>query len=253
MSIFQAIVLGIVQGLTEFLPVSSSGHLVMFQNFFGLDDQLFLTVALHVGTLMAVFIMFWKDICYLIRHPFSPLAKKIVFATIPTVIIVFLFKSLVESSFTSMFFILGFTITGIVLISTEMLYKNKKIGMEVSYKSSFWIGVAQGLASFPGISRSGSTICMGLLLGEDKDNVAKFSFLLSIPIIIASCAYEIIFHSSNLALDVFPIIIGTIVSMIAGILAIKLMLNLVSKVKFMYFGVYLISLSVILVIFYNFV
>ncbi len=252
MSIFQSIILGLVQGFTEFLPISSSGHLVMFQNFFGIEDELFISIALHLGTLIAVIIVFFEDIKQMILHPFSPLVKKLALATIPTILLVLILKPLVESSFSSQFYILGFVITAIILFATEKSKKvQKPIGTPISYKNSFWIGVAQGLACFPGISRSGSTICMGVLQGENRDEVAKFSFLLSIPIIVASSLYELIFHQGAMNLNVLPMIIGMLVSIVSGIIAIKWMLKLVSKAKFYYFSVYLLSLSVILVIVYN--
>lgn len=251
MNIFESVILGLVQGLTEFLPISSSGHLVMFQKFFGCEDELFLTLALHLGTLIAVFVVYWKDILYIIKHPFSSLSRKLVFATIPTVILVIIFKELVEDSFSSYFFILGFLITAILLIITERKYDKNVPEKEISYKSCFIIGVAQGLACFPGVSRSGSTICAGMLAGENKNEVARFSFLLSIPIIIASCAYELIFNPILITIDWLPIIVGMFVAMISGIFAIKLMLKVVSKAKFSYFAIYLFVLSIIMTIAFN--
>ena len=252
MGIFESIILGIVQGLTEFLPVSSSGHLVMFQKFFGTQDELFFTLALHLGTLIAVLVVYWKDVVHIIKNPFSDLTKKLVFATIPTVVIVFILKSLVESSFSSYFFICGFLLSALLLFVTEKKYDKSIPKKSISYKNSFLIGVAQGLACFPGVSRSGSTICAGMLAGENKEEVAKFSFLLSIPIIIASCGYELICNPIVLTNNWIPIVVGMIVSMISGIFAIKLMLNVVKKVKFTYFATYLFVLSIIVTIVLNF-
>lgn len=252
MSIFQAIILGIVQGFTEFLPVSSSGHLVMFETFFGIQEQMLLTIALHLGTLIAVFVVFWKDILFLLKNPCSPLAKKLIFASVPTVIMVVLLEGVVESSFSSYFFILGFIFTAIVLFVADRYYKQKRFDISISYKSSFWIGVAQGVALFPGISRSGSTICMGLLLGEDREQVAKFSFLLSIPIILASSIYEMIFCLGNCRIAVAPMVVGMIVSLVSGIVSIKFMLNIIKKAKLSYFSIYLICIAVFLVLYFNF-
>jgi undecaprenyl-diphosphatase len=254
LGIFESIVLGLVQGLTEFLPVSSSGHLVMFQKLLGVEENLFLTVALHLGTLIAVFIVYAKDIWEMIKNPFSSKVKKLVVATIPTVLIVFLLKGAVETSFSSYFFILGFLITAILLIITQNKQnKTKELSQnkEISYKSSLIIGIAQGLACFPGISRSGSTICAGILAGENKDECANFSFLLSIPIIIASCCYELIFNFQTLTFNLIPVLVGMFVAMVSGIIAIRVMLKIVHNVKFNGFAIYLFILSIIMVIFFN--
>lgn len=251
MTIFQAVVLGIVQGLTEFLPISSSGHLVMFEQFFNLENELFLTIALHFGTLFAVFFVYYKDVWHVIRHPTSTLSKRLIIATIPTVIIVWLFKSFAPSIFASCFYIVGFAISAFLLVVTSLVYRKNKNGI-IGVKSSIIIGIAQGLACLPGISRSGSTICAGLLCGEDKKSVADFSFLLSIPIIIASIAYEFIFDFSNITVPIIPLLVGMFCACISGIFAIKFMLKIVQKAKLYYFSIYLFILAFLLV-FINFI
>ena len=248
MTTFQAVILGLVQGLTEFLPVSSSGHLVMIEQWFNLSEEMFLTIALHAGTLFAVLYLYRKQVGFMLTHPFSPLSKNIMFASVPTVIIVLALKGVVPSIFSSCFYIVGFAITAVVLIVTECLARTKKCG-QVGYKSSIIIGIAQGLACLPGISRSGSTICAGILCGEDKKSVADFSFLLSIPIIFASILYELIFNFNATSIPVLPLLIGMLTSFISGLFAIKLMLKLVKKSKLYYFSIYLFILSFLLVIF----
>lgn len=250
MDIWQAIVLGIVQGLTEFLPISSSGHLVLLQNIFGTGSNLFMTVALHIGSLVAVIIVFWKDVVYCIKHPLCDLSKKIVIATIPTVIIVLFFKTYIEDSFNGNFFLIGFVLTAFLLMITEIIAKKIDFKKPISTKSAIIMGIAQGIATLPGISRSGSTICAGLLCGEHRDSVASFSFLMSIPIIIASCIYELIFSSSTVEISVLPIVVGMIFAFIFGWLAIKLMLKLVKKVEFTYFAIYLAVLVMVLSLFH---
>ena len=247
MNIFQAIILGVVQGLTEFLPVSSSGHLVMIEQFFNLGNELFLTLCLHFGTLLAVIVVYAKDLWYIIRHPLCDLSKKLIIATIPTVIIVILFRVVAAKVFASNFYIIGFAITAFLLLYTQNFAKQKNVG-SVSTKSSIIIGIAQGLACLPGVSRSGSTICAGLLCGEEKQQVARFSFLLSIPIIIASCVYEMLFEFSFASIEIMPLIVGMFCSFLSGIVAIKFMIKIVNKSKLSYFAIYLFALSFLLVL-----
>lgn len=250
MDIWQAIILGIVQGLTEFLPISSSGHLVLLENLFGTGSNLVLTVALHLGSLIAVIVAFWADILYILKNPFCDLSKKLIIATIPTVIIVLFFKTFIEDSFSGSFFLVGFTITAFLLLITEIIAKQIKYKKSISTKSAIVMGIAQGIASLPGISRSGSTICAGLLCGEHRDSVATFSFLMSIPIIVASCLYELLFSASTISVSVLPILVGMTFAFIFGLLAIKLMLKIIKKVEFTYFAIYL-SLLVMLISFFH--
>ncbi|MGN1227125.1 MAG: undecaprenyl-diphosphate phosphatase [Christensenellales bacterium] len=245
MEIWEAIVLGIVQGLTEFLPISSSGHLVLLENIFSTGSNLFMTVALHLGSLIAVIVVFWKDIVYIIKHPLCDLSKKLIIATLPTIIIVLFFKTYIEDSFNGNFFLIGFVLTAFLLMITEIVAKKVDFKKPLSTKSAIIMGIAQGIATLPGISRSGSTICAGLLCGEHRDNVASFSFLMSVPIIIASCVYELIFSSSTVVVSALPVIVGMIFAFIFGMLAIKLMLKLIKKVEFTYFAIYLALIVII--------
>ena len=250
MGIVEAMILGIVQGLTEFLPVSSSGHLVLFQNLFGLSgNNIAFDVAVHFGSLIAVFIIFRKTIWELIKHPFSPLAIKLYFATIPTIIMVLIFKSYIEGAFSGDFFLVGFVITAIILIVSEYIAKKYKNETPISKKHAIILGIAQGFATLPGVSRSGTTISTGLIMGNNKEEVAEFSFLMSIPIILASAVYELIFKFDSTTIEIFPLLIGTLFAFVFGFIAIKWMLRLIKKANFMYFSVYLLVLVAVLLIF----
>lgn len=249
MTTLYIIILGIVQGLTEFLPVSSSGHLVLLNKFFGIEGNfILLSVILHFATLFSVFIVLRKQIIELIKHPFSDEAKKLYLATIPTVAIVLIFKTFFENSFDGRWLPICFMTTAVLLFITEMLSKKRQSNKPLSYKTSIVMGVVQGFAVLPGISRSGSTIASGLLMGEDKDKVTSFSFLMSIPIIIASLIleiYELIKSGAGLVgYGVFDISLGFVFALVVGVLSIKLMYKVVEKRKLIWFSLYLMLLSV---------
>lgn len=247
MNIFLVLFLmGLVQGLTEFLPVSSSGHLVLLSEIFGVEESLFISILLHVATLLSIVVVFWKDIWNLIRHPLSENTMKLVVATIPTCIIVLFLMPIVKSSFGGAFLPYCFLITAVLLFVTEMVTKNKK-SEGVSYKQAVIMGIAQGFAVFPGISRSGSTICAGQLFGAEKKSSAKFSFLMSIPIILLSLImeiYEICTGSVQINYPIFAIIIAFIVAFLSGIFAIKFMMKLTEKGGLKWFSIYLLFLGI---------
>ena len=244
--IINYIIIGIIQGLTEFLPVSSSGHIVLFGTMFELDNLLLLSVVAHVGTLFAVIFCYRKRIFNLIRHPKNETNKNLIIATIPTIIIVLLFNSLLEDNFSTKTLVWGFLISAILLLIADF----KKDGNKpINKKNALYMGLAQGCALLPGISRSGSTLVCGLLLGADKQQTLDFSFLMSIPIILASAVYETYkLFSCQITVDWLGIFIVMIVSFIFGILSIKLMLKLVKKNRLFYFSIYLIILSLILLL-----
>ena len=247
MTVIEAIILGIIQGLTEFLPVSSSGHLVLFGNIFGVNgDFVLFSVLMHVATLLAVLVFFYKDILYLIKHPFSKLAINLYLATVPTVLIVLLFKGFIEDSFGGALLPFCFMITAVLLIISQILSKhnNKQIGKA----GAISMGIAQGIAVLPGISRSGATICTALILGYDRKESAKFSFLMSVPIIIASLLYELlpVLKGDSLHfVGVWQLILGFVFAFIVGLLSIKLMMKIVENLKLYWFSVYLIIISVV--------
>ena len=248
MTIWCAIFLGALQGLTEFLPVSSSGHLVLFQNIFGIEtDFLFFSVLLHLATLFAVVLVLWKDIKHLVFHPFCKEAQMLYAATVPTVLIVLVFQGFFEGAFSGTFLPISFMITAILLFLTELL-ASKSSG-KMTFKTALFTGVAQGLAVLPGISRSGATICTSVLLGVDRKRASRFSFILSIPIILASMAYEILGALSSgeevLSIPIIPTIFAFFAAFILGVISVKFMLNAFQKIKLWWFSIYLVILSVV--------
>ena len=248
MSIFLVLFfMGLVQGLTEFLPVSSSGHLVLISKLFNMEESLFLSILLHVATLFSIVVVFWKDIWELIRHPFSKKTVMLMVATIPTCLIVLVLMPIIKSSFGGALLPFCFLISALLLFVTEFLTK-KKTTHELNYKTAFIMGIAQGFAVFPGISRSGTTICAGLLAGGDKKESAKFSFLMSIPIIILSMVmeiYEICQGSVTINYPVIAIIASFLVAFLSGIFAIKFMMELTEKGNLKWFSLYLLIIGIV--------
>lgn len=249
MTIIQAIILGIIQGATEFLPVSSSGHLVLFNKIFNISDNFIgFSVFLHLATLFAVVIVLRKKIWWLICHPFSPLAKKLYLSTAITVVIALIFESFFKSMFSGAYLSIFFMITAILLVLTEFL-SSKRVYHSFSYKTAIVVGLMQGIAVIPGISRSGSTICAGVMEGANREECAEFSFILSIPIILGSMLFEIIdcVKSGVPFFDApaLQIILAFFSAFIVGILCVKVMLDVVKKAKFTPFAIYLVILSIV--------
>lgn len=248
MKILQAIILGIIQGLTEFLPISSSGHLMLFENIFGLENNsLFFNVLLHFASLLAVVIVFWKEIVEIIKKPFGEKMRVIIYATIPTVIIALIIKKFIENYVLHGFLGYGFLISAVIIFMTSILKKKKesKYNM-VNNKQGFIIGVAQGIAVLPGISRSGSTICAALLQGVEREESAKFSFILSIPVIIGAMLLETIdgFKTGFEDINAIGCILGFVASFIVAVFTIKIMMKIVKKGNWVWFSLYLFVLSV---------
>jgi len=250
MSVIFAFILGLVQGLTEFLPVSSSGHLVLLQNIFGIKNNVVLfDIILHIGTLIAVIIVYRKSIIDLIKHPFSKKMKLLVLGTIPTVVIALVFKDFFESAFSGSLLFIGFLSTALLLIIANYVDSKTKNNKTIDYKNLLVMGVFQGLAIMPGLSRSGSTTTSAIVMGIKKDEALEYSFLLSIPIILASLIYEIIFSPISFAeISFLTIIIGFITSLIFGLISIKFMIKIVKKRTYIFFSAYLILLSVFLIL-----
>lgn len=247
MEILALFFLGLVQGLTEFLPVSSSGHLVLFSKLFGVEEELFVSILLHVATLLSILVVYRKDVWQMIRHPFSKQTMMIVVATIPTCLICLALMPIIKLSFTGTILPICFLVSAILLMLSENYSKNKQTS-PISYKSAFWIGVSQGFAVFPGVSRSGTTISAGLFAGNKKEDVAKFSFLMSIPIILLSLVMEIAeiaINGMTIKTSAVGMIIAFVTAFLVGIFAIKTMMKVTQKAKLRYFSYYLILLSVI--------
>lgn len=246
MTILIAIILGIVQGLTEFLPVSSSGHLVLLQQIFNIDNNIILfDVILHLGTLIAVLFVFKKQVLELIKNPFGKKSKMLFLATIITMLIAFVLKDFFEESFNGSLLAFGFLITATILLITQFVATKHKDNKQLKYKNSAVAGLFQGLAILPGISRSGSTISSLVVSGIKKEEAAEFSFLMSIPIILASLFYEILkINTQSLSLPIIPIIAGFVFAIIFGVIAIKLMLKIIKNIKYFYFSIYLVIIAV---------
>ena len=242
-----------MQGLTEFLPVSSSGHLVFLDKIFGVQtgNFLFVSIILHVATLMSVVILYRKQIFELIKHPLSKNTLSIVVATIPTVIIVLLFKSFFEDSFSGKYLSICFMVTSILLMLTYFKTNSKRYTpkKQMSYSNAIVVGIVQGIAVLPGISRSGSTISSNVLQGVDSEIATSFSFILSIPIIICSLVYELYSClSSNNTFFVgsyLNLSISFLIALCSGIFAIKIMKKLAKTKKYYLFSIYLIILAIV--------
>jgi len=262
MTYIQAAILGIVQGLAEFLPISSSGHLALLQYFFGVeaDSVLLFTVMMHVGTLVSVFIIYRKDIWALIlelidtikdlctgkgpRINSSPMRRMgfmIIVATIPTALIGLIFEDFFESLYASIVSIaIGLIFTGIILFVAERMGKSDKGPMEMKWRHAIFIGIMQGIAICPGVSRSGSTLFGSLISGLKREFAVEFVFLISIPSILGSVVLEMpkALAEGMDASMTGPLIVGVILAALSGIFAIKAMIKVVSNKRLIGFTIY---------------
>jgi undecaprenyl-diphosphatase len=259
MSIFEAVILGIVQGLTEFLPVSSSGHLVLLQKIFNIQEpSLFFDTMLHAGTLMAVFAVLWKDIWGLIKKPFQKLTGFLIIATIPAVVTALIFKDSIENLFLSAQFLgFCFLITAALLVSSEILSRRAKNNndlkkaQDMNILDAVIIGIMQAIAIPPGISRSGATISGALFRKLDRDFAARFSFLMSIPAILGA----VVLHTKDLIensaaqtnINAVAVIMGTLTSAAVGFFAIKFMLKIIREKSLFGFAVYTGALGIFVI------
>ena len=295
MSLLESIILGFIQGVAEFLPVSSSGHLAIFKNFFGLKEAgIAFDILLHVGTLVAVFICFWSDIWELIvngvgividacknigtffvnlinknkkdynKKPYVEVISTpcrryvmlIIVATIPTGIMGILLKDMIESVSATLI------VPGICLLMTSIILliaDNAKDGNEneanVSYKKAGFVGICQGFATMPGISRSGTTVTACLLAGMDRAFAVKFSFIVSIPAILGAAVLDIpdLFKEGISGGELINYAAGTVVAAVVGYICIKTMLKIVRKKKFKVFSIYCAVMGLISIIGFFFI
>ena len=286
MSIIQAIILGIVQGIAEFLPVSSSGHLAIIQNIFHIETEggLFFDVMLHLGTLAAIFVVYRKDILRMIietlnmcrdiinnlksyiqnQRSYSALRYRrivknnyrkfvvlVLVSTIPTGVIGYMGRHLVEKASATLIVPgIGLILTSILLIVSEMAPDGKKIPRDISYGSGFLIGAAQGCATLPGLSRSGTTIAACMMSGYDRRFAVRYSFIMSIPAILGAALVEIkdIGSEGISGGIVLNGLIGAVVAGCVGYICIKTMLAVVRKKKFKGFAIYCFAVGVIAII-----
>lgn len=254
----QALVLGLIQGLTEYLPVSSSGHLAIGSYLFGIDGEanLTFTVAVHVATVLSTLVMLWKEIDWIFRGLFkfemnaeTKYALNIIVSMIPIGIVGVFFKDKVEEIFGS-----GLLIVGCMLLLTAALlsfsyFAKPRTKENISLKDALIIGIAQACAVMPGLSRSGSTIATGLLLGNNKEKLARFSFLMVIPPILGEALLDVMKGIKGEAafgdVPALPLMIGFIAAFVSGCLACKWMINIVKRGKLIYFAVYCAVVGVI--------
>ncbi|MFW6034852.1 MAG: undecaprenyl-diphosphate phosphatase [Halothermotrichaceae bacterium] len=254
MNLIKVIIIGIVQGLTEFLPVSSSGHLVLALNLLGIKEtQLTFVVFLHFGTLIPIFIIFWEDIKGIItfKKEKRRLIWLILVGIIPTGLMGYFFEDFFTGFFESTLFV-GYMllITGFLLYISERLTTVKINISQMKEHNAIIIGIAQGLAIFPGISRSGSTIVASLFQGLDRDSAARYSFLISIPVILGASLLELkatILGGMEVSSWWF-IIVGTITAAISGYFAIKYLLHLLKKRKLTIFAYYCWVIGLLIII-----
>ena len=253
MSWLEALILGLLQGLTEYLPVSSSGHLTIGSALFGIEgeENLTFTIAVHIATVFSTLVILWKEVSWLFKgvlkfqmNDETRYMLNIIISMIPVGIVGVFFKDYVESIFGS-----GLTIVGCMLLLTATLlafayYAKPRQKEKISTLDAFIIGLAQACAVMPGLSRSGSTIATGLLLGNKKENLAQFSFLMVIPPILGEALLDIVkmIGGENVMGDISPVslIVGFLAAFVSGCLACKWMINIVKKGKLIYFAIYCI-------------
>jgi undecaprenyl-diphosphatase len=260
MNIFQAIILGIVQGLTEFLPVSSSGHLALITYFAGWDipevEKFTFDVLVHWGTLLAVIVYFWKDIVRIVLdfvagclkgQPFveaqSRMGWFILLATVPAGIAGLLLKKWIEAAFTSPVAVALFLmVTAALLVAAEFIGKRTRNLNEMYWKDALWIGLFQMIALLPGISRSGATITGASVRNFERTEAARFSFLLSIPIIVAAGLYQLkdfMEFPALAVIDSLPVVLtGTIVAAVVGYFSIRWLLSFLKNNSLVWFSGY---------------
>lgn len=247
----QALVLGIIQGLTEYLPVSSSGHLAIGSYLFGIDgeENLAFTVLVHVATVMSTFVVLWKEIDWILKGLFkfkmndeTKYFLNIVVSMIPIGIVGVFFNDTVEEIFGSGLLIVGCCLLLTAVLLTFSYYAKPRQRENISMKDAFIIGLAQACAVLPGLSRSGSTIATGLLLGNKKEKLAQFSFLMVIPPILGEALLDVLKAAKGEEafgdISVLPLVVGFIAAFVSGCLACKWMINIVKKGKLIYFGIY---------------
>ena len=259
MGILEAIILGIIQGLTEFLPVSSSGHLELGKALFGEDgipkEGLLFSVALHAATALSTIVIYRKDILDLIKgllqfkwNDETKYITKIVISMAPILVIGLLFEEDLEALFSGNVLLVG----AMLLVTAALLFYTHRVGSRkgsITYKNSLAIGLSQAIAILPGISRSGSTIATALLLGVSKEKAAKFSFLMVLPPILGAAALKLKKYleapADNQTMEAFPLTLGFIAAFVAGLFACSWMIKIVNRSKLSYFAAYCAIVGVI--------
>ena len=259
MSIIESLILGLIQGLTEFLPVSSSGHLELAKALLGSEalpkESLLVTVILHFATALSTLFLFRKDVWAIIQKTLSKdpssttFTFSIVLSMLPAAAVGFFFEDLIDSFFSG-----NLTLVGMMLILTALLLviadRSKASQKSLNYRDAFLIGIAQAIAILPGISRSGATISTSVILGLDKSEAARFSFLMVVPLIFGKIAKDLLTGSIfSTEIETVPLLLGFLSAFFSGIIACKWMIALVKKSKLTYFAVYCVLAGVSALIF----
>lgn len=266
MDTLEAIFMGLVQGLTEYLPVSSSGHLTIAAALFGIDGEqnLTFTIAVHVATVLSTLVILWREVAWLLKGLFrwdgqlnaeQRYAIAILVSMVPVGIVGVFFKDAVEEVFGA-----GLLVVGCCLLVTALLlifsyYARPRHKEDISLKDAFVIGLAQAVAVLPGISRSGSTIATGLLLGNRKDKLAQFSFLMVIPPILGEALLDVLkamkggVEAATAGIGTVPLVAGFLTAFVSGCIACKWMIGIVRRGKLIYFGIYCAIVGILLIVF----
>lgn len=249
LEIWQAIILGLTQGLAEFLPISSSGHLILVRELMGVHGEfLMFDVMLHVGTLFALFVVFFKDLIGLFKPPFKTIGL-ILLASVPAVVVGLFANDFIEEFFAGgKYLCFFFLFTAILLSVTEIIAKRTRETQPLGIKAAVFMGLMQGVGVFPGISRSGSTIFGGVAAKAEREDVAKFSFFMSIPVILGSAVLEL-FKVDFAVVEWACVFVGMAVSFLSGLFAIKLMMFVIKKADYKWFGAYLLVVAVLSFVF----
>lgn len=249
MSVIDAIILGIIQGLTEFLPVSSSGHLELGKTLLGEDalpeESLLFTVVVHFATALSTVIIFRKDVADILRGLFkfrynteTQFSLKIIVSMVPAALVGIIFESEIEELFSGQILLVGamLIITGLLLFLAD---RARLTGKSVSYRNACIIGIAQAISIMPGISRSGATISTTVLLGVDREKAARFSFLMVVPLILGKVAKDLMDGNVTANEQMFlPLTFGFLAAFIAGLFACKVMITLVKRSQLTWFAIY---------------
>ena len=266
MSWWEALILGIVQGLTEFLPVSSSGHLEIGQALLGTAgvENLTFAILVHTATVLSTLFVLWKEVAQLFRGTFTTLqwnkdknyVSMILVSMIPVFVVGIFFKEQVETFFCSGLILVGvcLCVTAVLLYFSEWLSKHRDgNGHEMNYKDAIIIGLAQAIAVLPGLSRSGTTIAAGLLCGVKKESVTKFSFLMVLIPILGEAFLELLDLLTGDAvagsIGLLPLLVGFVAAFVSGCLACRFMINIVRRQKLIYFAIYCLCAGVFAIVY----
>ena len=265
MSWFEALILGIIQGLTEFLPVSSSGHLEIGQALLGTagEENLIFAIVVHTATVLSTLVVLWKEVAQLFKGTFTTTqwnedknyVAMILVSMIPVFVVGMFFKEQVEAFFGNGLLLVGIClcVTAVLLYSSEWLSKRRAgLGHEVGYKDAIIIGLSQAVAVLPGLSRSGTTIATGLLCGVKKESVTKFSFLMVLIPILGEAFLELLDLLSGevvSSLGLLPMAVGFLAAFSSGCLACKFMINIVRRQKLIYFAIYCLCAGIFSIVY----